>query len=120
MSWEGIRTILGFLSLVLSICAIWLARRDRSSDAQKKAVEKIVQTNDERHAENIEQFKSIGTDIATLTERIEHLPDSDDIGKVYDAINQIRSSVDRMQGSNEQMSSMLARINNFMIGMRTK
>lgn len=124
--WEIARSIAAVLSLLLSMAALFWARRDKQTEAQKTAlsdlenklsedVEALKELVEARRTSTDISIASIKSEMATLGEGIKHLPTSRDIDMLQNSISTVAQAVSHQRGALESNTRMVERMNQFLM-----
>lgn len=98
--WEIARSLAAVLSLIISVFALVLARRDKSGDAQRRTLERM---------------ELISTRLTSLEETVKNVPSHRDIDVLQASIAQVGQRVARLEGLIEANTRMAERMNQFLM-----
>lgn len=119
---EWLRLSIALAAFFVSLAAFAYARRDKNSDAQKTALQKIEgrvaevqRVGDDRHAENLRRLETINSHLSGMDERLKHMPNHSDLSGLQNSIGLLGQAVAKLQGAQEASTRMGERMNDFLM-----
>lgn len=104
--------VVNVLLTIGSIVFTWYTNLNRAQRAEIEALEKVFADRDERRRADINDLRDR---ITTAEANIEHLPNNQHLGDVYDKVNGVARDVSSMGATLTAMGAQVARIETYLM-----
>ncbi|MDO8838005.1 MAG: DUF2730 family protein [Parvibaculum sp.] len=102
------------INLVLAISSIvftWYSNQNRAQRAEIQALEKLFADRDERRRKDIGEQRDR---ITKVEADVEHLPNKEHLGDVYESINGVGQKVAAMEATLNAVGAQVSRIDDYL------